>query len=108
MEKGLELSRKYFLETAEPKLKDAFPELYPRLAAGLCGNGSECFGYDDEVSRDHDWGPAFCIWLEANDFDAVGGLLQDRYDRIAARGFNGIAARILLILNHVQSRQFGV
>ena len=63
MEKGLDLSRRYYLETAEPKLKEAFPDLYPRLAAGLCGNGSECFGYDDEVSRDHDWGVEYFLWL---------------------------------------------
>jgi hypothetical protein len=54
--KGLELSRQYFTDVAEPLLKRDFPALYPRLAAGLAGNGSECFGYDDEISRDHDWG----------------------------------------------------
>lgn len=76
MEKGLELSRKYFLETAEPKLKEAFPELYPRLAAGLCGNGSECFGYDDEVSRDHDWGQDFFLWVTEEDRGRIPELVS--------------------------------
>ena len=64
---GLELSREYFFRAAAPELRREFLELYPRLAAGLAGNGSECFGYDDEISRDHDWGVDFYIWTEEND-----------------------------------------
>jgi hypothetical protein len=60
---GLELSRKYFFDTVEPHLKLDFPALYPRIAAGLAGNGSECFGFDDEISRDHDWGIDFFLWV---------------------------------------------
>ena len=63
----LELSREYFFSIAEPELKDTFPQWYPRLAAGLAGNGSECFGYDDEISRDHDWGMDFYIWTTYED-----------------------------------------
>jgi hypothetical protein len=64
---GLELSRKYFLDVALPKLTADFPGLYDRLAAGLAGNGSECFGYDDELSRDHDWGVDFYLWVTEAD-----------------------------------------
>ena len=61
--KGLELSRFFFEEHGRPVLEAEFPELLPLLAVGLFGSGSECFGYDDEVSQDHDFEPGFCIFL---------------------------------------------
>ena len=74
MRNGMALSREYFFEVAEPLLKRDFPTLYPRLAAGLVGNGSECFGYDDELSRDHDWGVDFHIWTGDDDAGAIPAL----------------------------------
>lgn len=68
---AMEYSRRYFYDVAEPLLKREFPELFTRLAAGLVGNGSECFGYDDEISRDHDWGIDFFLWLPESDRSAV-------------------------------------
>ena len=60
---GLELSRRYFEEFGAPMLRERFPEWADRLAVGLAGSGSECFGWDDAVSQDHDFGPGFCIFL---------------------------------------------
>ena len=64
---GLELSRRYFEEYGLPMLKQKFPALLPLLAAGLTGSGSECFGFDDELSRDHDFDPGFCLFLPGED-----------------------------------------
>ena len=64
---GLELSRTFYEEYGRPMLESQFPELLPLLAAGLLGSGSECFGFDDEVSRDHDFEPGFCIFLPGED-----------------------------------------
>ncbi len=64
---GLELSRGFYEEFGRPMLEAQFAQLLPRLAAGLFGSGSECFGYDDEVSRDHDFEPGFCIFLPGED-----------------------------------------
>ena len=65
---GLSLSAEYYAQAGAPLLASRFPELVPRVAAGLVGEGSDCFGFDDAWSRDHDWGPAFCLWLEEEDF----------------------------------------
>ena len=60
---GLELSQKYFYTFGEPMLKEQFPDLLPLLSAGLFGSGSECFGFDDDISHDHDFEPGFCLFL---------------------------------------------
>ena len=70
----LSISREYFKSIAQPRLKLSFPALYRRLAVGLVGNGSECFGYDDLISRDHDWGVDFFIWTREDDKDMAQAL----------------------------------
>ena len=65
--KGLELSRQYYLNYGEPMLREQFPELVPYIAAGLAGSGSECLGFDDAISEDHDFDPGFCLWLPGED-----------------------------------------
>ena len=60
--KGLELSKKYYLEYGLPMLERDFAQYLPFLAIGLVGSGSECLGYDDEISTDHDFEPGFCIF----------------------------------------------
>lgn len=61
--KGLELARAYWEQCGLPMIREQFPEYEGVLAAALCGSGSECFGFDDEVSRDHDFEPGFCLFL---------------------------------------------
>ncbi len=74
--KGLDLCRRYFDELGLPALREHFPEYLPRVACGLFGAGSDVFGYDDEISRDHNWGPRFRIILSPADYAAVGEQMQ--------------------------------
>ena len=64
---GLEISEKFFEEYGRPMLEAEFHDVLPLLAAGLMGSGSECFGFDDEVSRDHDFEPGFCLFIPGED-----------------------------------------
>lgn len=61
--KGLELSRAFYAEYGKPMLEADFPDLLPHIAVGLVGAGSECLGFDDDASHDHDFEPGFCIFL---------------------------------------------
>lgn len=90
--KGLELSECYFREYGLPIIKEQFFAYYDMMAAGLVGEGSECFGFDDEISRDHDWGPGFCIWLPPATFREIGAELQSVIDSIPTE-YMGYEAR---------------
>ena len=63
------------------------------MAVGLVGEGSECFGFDDEISRDHDWGPAFCIWLPQEVLAANSGRLDSVLAELP-RQFEGFEVRM--------------
>ncbi len=60
--KGIDLAKAFYEEYGIPMLKE-FPDLEGKVAIGLVGSGSECFGFDDEFSKDHDFEPSFCIFL---------------------------------------------
>jgi uncharacterized protein DUF4037 len=52
----LDVSRDFFAEVVRPILERAFPEETALGGFGLFGLGSEAFGMDDALSRDHHWG----------------------------------------------------
>ena len=94
--KGLELARAYYEEYGRPMLEGQFPELLPQLAAGLLGSGSECFGYDDAVSQDHDFAPDFCIFLPGEDvIDRRSAFLLERAYAKLPKEFDGVSRPLL-------------
>ncbi len=92
--KGLELSQKYYTECGLPTLEKHCPELLPRLAAGLVGEGSECFGFDDALSQDHDFEPGFCLWLTQEDYEKHGFALERLYAKLP-KEFEGFSRQPL-------------
>lgn len=61
---------KAYYEICRPALRERLPQIMDHACAGLCGEGSECFGCDDALSRDHDFSPAFCLWLPQQTLNA--------------------------------------
>lgn len=89
---GLELSKCYYETYGKAMLKEQFPEYADRVAAGLVGHGSECLGFDDMWSKDHDFGPGFCLWLTEKDYEKVGQKMQEAYEALP-KAFMGYPAR---------------
>ncbi len=79
---GLSIARDYFEQIGKPMLLSDFSEYFERMAIGLCGEGSDCLGFDDMVSTDHDHGPGFAIWLSEEDYAKIGEKLQAAYDNL--------------------------
>jgi hypothetical protein len=91
---GLELAEEYYHTYGVEMISTKFGPYAANMAIGLAGPGSECFGFDDEISRDHDWGPGFCIWLTKDDFKAIGEDLQKAYLDLP-RSFLGFGPRMV-------------
>ncbi len=79
---GLELSRRFYQEYGRPMLEEQFAEVIDRIAVGLVGEGSECMGFDDAVSQDHDFDAGFCLWITAADEREFGFRLERAYAKL--------------------------
>lgn len=94
--KGLELSKKYYALYGKPMLEKDFPALLPYLAVGFVGSGSDRFGFDDEVSRDHDFEPGFCIFLPGEEtVDRRQAFLLERAYQKLPKEFEGVKRGML-------------
>lgn len=80
--RGIELSRSFYEEYGRPMLERDFSEYLDRIAVGLVGHGSECLGFDDEISTDHDFEPGFCIWIRDEDEQELGFKLFRAYSKL--------------------------
>lgn len=80
--RGLALCEEYYETYGREMIHSKFQEYEDRIAVGLVGEGSDCFGFDDEISRDHDFGPRFCMWLPDPVYDKIGEQLQKEYEQL--------------------------
>jgi len=80
--KNLECCRKFYECYGKEMIHNKFPEYEERIAVGLVGEGSDCFGFDDVISADHDYGLGFCMWLTTADYEKIGTFLQKEYEML--------------------------
>lgn len=80
--KGMDLCEAFYQQCGKLMLEREFLDILPYMAIGLVGMGSDCLGYDDEISHDHDFGPGFCIWLPHDIYVQYGKKLQTAYDQL--------------------------
>ena len=67
---GLELSKDFFNTYGKELMETQFSHVH--YAAGAVGQGSEFFGFDDQLSEDHDFSAGFCVWLTKEDEEKYG------------------------------------
>lgn len=79
---GLELCRRYYEEYGMPMIAEQFRAYESLIAVGLVGKGSDCFGFDDALSQDHDYGPRFVMWVTKSVYEEIGEELQEAYESL--------------------------
>ncbi len=84
--KGLDEARRFYEERGREMLRTQFPDREGRIAVGLAGRGSQCFGFEDALSRDHDFEQGFCLWLTDEDDLRIGVALAREYRSLGAEG----------------------
>ena len=85
----IDICRRFYEEEAKSIIEDKFHNYVNKIAVGLAGAGSECFGYEDAQSSDHDMYAGFQLFLTAEDAADIGFELSALYDRLP-REFMGL------------------
>lgn len=85
--KGVHLSSLFYRDIVRPWLNEAFPGL--RHDAGIFGYGSELLGFDDDMSRDHNWGPRVQLVVTEDDFATHAAAIVDSFDAVKPTTFLG-------------------
>ncbi len=91
---GLDISREFYIQYGRPMLEEQFSDVIDRIAVGLVGEGSECLGFDDAFSRDHDFDAGFCLWITEKDEQEFGFRLERAYSKLP-KEFMGLQRGLL-------------
>lgn len=94
MASALEISRRFCEQIVLPAIRDHHPELYDRVAVGVAGTGSDVLGLDDEISRDHHWGPRAAVLLLDEDVGRHGLALREALTSACPPRFEGFEVHL--------------
>lgn len=72
----------FYEKYGAPMIHEKFPQYESRIAVGMAGEGSDCFGFEDDISRDHDYGVGFCLWVTSDDYEKIGISLNKEYETL--------------------------
>ena len=107
-------SRRFYEKQVSGMIRNLFSVYEDRIAVGLAGEGSDCFGYDDFISRDHDFGTGVCLWLTDEDMELFGKELDNAYNELIDRQpGNNLTRRLrerrgVMTIKHFYSQILGV
>lgn len=92
---GIYLAEQYYNRFGKSMIEEKFPDYADKIAVGIAGEGSDCYGFDDRISRDHDFGCGFCMWLDDETYNQIGNALKSEYDKLPEyfRGFPKLRIR---------------
>lgn len=79
---NLERSEAFYNDYGKKMIQEQFPQYSDRIAVGIVGEGSDCYGFDDYISADHDYGLGFLMWLTESDYELFGKELEDAYSHL--------------------------
>ena len=82
MKNVMEKNRWFYDHFVAGMIHERFAGFEDRIAVGIAGEGSDCFGYDDHISRDHDFGTGVCLWLTDEDMERIGRPLSAAYNEL--------------------------
>jgi len=90
---GLEISKEFISNLLLPLLQDTLPEFYDRLSVAVVGTGSDVLGFDDEISRDHHWGPRANVMFLREDCERIQQPLQTVLNEKLPDSYQGCEVR---------------
>ena len=81
-ESMMDVCEAFYEKYGKKMIHEKFGEYEDEIAVGLCGEGSECFFQEDEISLDHDCGPGFAMWVSDDVYDKIGEELNRAYNEL--------------------------
>ena len=90
---GLLLAKNFYFDCVRPVIAAELPALTDAHAAGLVGYGSDVMGNDDELSRDHEWGPRLVLFLSESDYPHLANKLDRVLNESMPLTFDGFPTR---------------
>lgn len=100
--KGLDIARDFFEQWGLPYLTSQQSHLVDRVAALIC-LGSDSLGNDDDLSKDHKWGPRFTILMTGEDMKRHGLRLRNQISQAVPREWKGHVFRYTKISIEIES-----